>query len=292
MRHNLDIQSVDILVKMYALKNVKLVAESVGKSSSAISKILSKLKMHFEDPLFIQAKNGFEPTTFMDTNIAHFELILTNFDAIQHTTFDPQTLKQDILIYGAPLFLDRFADQLYLAIRQQAPLAKISIRQWNLQARDRLLDGENSVLFTAYDDMLPQVIVQKTVCDICPVFFVREKHPAQTFVDLHDFPLVLIGNSSWNNRRYPLLERLNAIGHNIVCQGEIENSLAIEKLVRRSDSYSVTMSQQLPDDCRAIAMPPLSDLNLKLVMSYHRAKQNDPQKIWLFQLCKQLIEQA
>jgi len=96
MRHNLDIQSVDILVKMYALKNVKLVAESVGKSSSAISKILSKLKMHFEDPLFIQAKNGFEPTTFMDTNIAHFELILTNFDAIQHTTFDPQTLKQDI----------------------------------------------------------------------------------------------------------------------------------------------------------------------------------------------------
>ena len=291
MRYNLDIQSVDVLVKMYELKNVKLVAASLGKSSSAISKILSKLKIHFEDPLFVQAKVGFEPTTFMDTNIAHFELILSNFDAIQHSFFDPNTLKQDIIIYGAALFLDRFADKLYLEIRKQAPLARILIRQWNLEARSRLMEGENAVLFSAYDEMLPQVIIQKIICKITPTFFVRNGHPAHTFHELPDFPLVMIGNSSWDNVRHPLLERLNAIGHNIVCHGEIENTLAIENLVRSSDTYSVTMAQQLPYDCRAIPLPTLSDSNLKLVMSYHRAKQNDPQKKWLFELSEQLINQ-
>lgn len=292
MRYNLDIQSVDVLVKMYELRNVKSVADSLQKSSSAISKILSKLKLHFEDPLFVQSKNGFEPSTFMDTNISHFELILSNLDAIQHTSFSPQTLKQDIIIYGAPLFLDRFADKLYLEIRQQAPLAKISIRQWNLEARSRLIDGENAVLFSIYDETLPQVMIQKTICDISPIFFVRNDHPAHTFKELQDFPLVMTGNASHSHSRYPLLDRLNAIGNNIICQGEIENTLAIENLIRTSDIYSVTMGQQLPHGCRTIELPPLSGLSLNLAMIYHRAKQNDAQKNWLFELSKQLINQA
>lgn len=290
MRHNLDIQSVDVLVKMYELRNVKSVADSLEKSSSAISKILSKLKIHFEDPLFVQTKSGFEPTPFMDNNIGYLELILSNLDAIQHTHFDPKALKQDIIIYGAPLFLDRFADKLYLEIRAQAPLARISIRQWNLEARSRLIEGENAVLFNAYDETLPQVMIQKSLCNISPIFFVRNDHPAHTFKDLKDFPLVMTGNASQSYSRYPLLERLNAIGNNIICQGEIENTLAIENLIRTSNTYSVTMGQQLPNGCRAIELPPLSGLNLNLAMIYHRTKQNDPQKNWLFELSKKLID--
>ncbi|PKF61966.1 LysR family transcriptional regulator [Psychromonas sp. psych-6C06] len=289
MRNNLDIQSIDVLVKMYELSNVKLVANSLDKSSSAISKILSKLKIHFEDPLFVQTKSGFEPTPFMEDNIGYFEHILSNLDAIQHTSFNPQTLKQDIIIYGAPLFLDRFADKLYLEIRKQAPVAKIFIRQWNLEARSRLIAGEDAVLFNAYDETLPQVMMQKTICDISPTFFVRNNHPAHTFQELQAFPLVITGNASQDHFRYPLLQRLNAIGNKVICHGEIENTLAIENLVRSSDIYSVTMGQQFPEGCRAIELPSLSDFNLNLAMIYHRVKQNDPQKKWLFKLSEKII---
>ena len=289
MGHNLDIQSIYVLVKMYELRNVKLVADSLGKTSSAISKILSKLKLHFEDPLFIQGRHGFEPTLFMDTNLAHFECILSTFDSIQHSEFSPKTLKQEIVLYGHALFWDNFGDKLYLALRKEAPLAKISMRQWSLEARSRLVEGENSVLFNTYDETLPQVILQKSICEVAPIFYVRNDHPAHSLEELSHYPFVITRNPGWNDVRYPLLERLAGIGYHVTPTVEVENTLAIENIVRNSDHYSFTMSRLIPENCRGVELPTLSDININCVMSYHRAKQNDPQKDWLYRVSHQIL---
>lgn len=289
MGHNLDIQSIYVLVKMYELRNVKLVADALGKTSSAISKILSKLKLHFEDPLFIQGRQGFEPTLFMDTNLAHFEHILTTFDAIQHSEFSPQTLKQEIILYGHALFWDNFGDKLYLELRNDAPLAKISMRQWSLEARSRLVEGENSVLLNTYDETLPKVILQKPICEVAPIFYVREGHPATKIDDLLNYPFVITRNPGWNDVRYPILERLSGVGYQMTPSVEVENTLAIENIVRHSDHFSFTMSRLIPHGCRGIPLPILSDIKINCVMSYHRAKQNDPQKDWLFQAYSRVL---
>ncbi|MBJ6954678.1 LysR family transcriptional regulator, partial [Vibrio cholerae] len=65
MAINLDIQNILVLKRMYELRNVRLVAEPLGKTSGAISKTLTKMKTQFDDPLFVQTKHGFEPTTFV-----------------------------------------------------------------------------------------------------------------------------------------------------------------------------------------------------------------------------------
>ena len=54
MTINLDMQNVLVLKRMYELRNVRLVAESLGKTSGAISKNLTKMKAQLDDPLFIQ----------------------------------------------------------------------------------------------------------------------------------------------------------------------------------------------------------------------------------------------
>ncbi|OLQ93316.1 LysR family transcriptional regulator [Vibrio panuliri] len=290
MGNNLDIQSIFVLVKMHELRNVKLVADALGKTSSAVSKILSKLKVHFEDPLFVQTRNGFEPTTFIETNIDHFENILSTFDSIQHTDFDPQTLKQEIILYGHALFWDNFGDKLYLALRKEAPHAKFSMRQWNLEARTRLIEGENSVLFGIYDETLPQVIHQRALCHISPAFYVRNDHPAQSFEELKQFPFVITRNPGWHDVRYPLFERLASLGHRITADVEVENTLTIENIVTNSDHFSFTMSRVIPKNCRAIGLP-LTNLNLHCVMSYHRAKQNDPQKSWLYSVGERVLSE-
>ena len=291
MGHNLDIQSIYVLVKMYELRNVKLVADSLAKTSGAISKILSKLKLHFEDPLFIHGRHGFEPTLFMDTNLAHFEHILSTFDSIQHSEFSPATLKQEIVLYAHALFWDNFGDKLYLALRKEAPLAKISMRQWSLEARSRLVEGENSVLFNTYDETLPQVILQKSLCEVSPIFYVRHNHPAHSLEELSQYPFVITRNPGWSDVRYPLLERLSSIGYQVIPTVEVENTLAIENIVRNSDHYSFTMSRLIPENCRGIELPTLSDIKINCVMSYHRAKQNDPQKEWLYSVCHQILSQ-
>ncbi len=58
MTINLDMQNVLVLKRMYELRNMRLVAESLGKTSGAISKNLTKMKVKLDDPLFIQTKNG------------------------------------------------------------------------------------------------------------------------------------------------------------------------------------------------------------------------------------------
>lgn len=73
---NLDIQNILVIKRMYELRNVSLVAESLGKTPGAISKNLAKLKNQLDDPLFIQSKQGFEPTSFVEANMANFDQIL------------------------------------------------------------------------------------------------------------------------------------------------------------------------------------------------------------------------
>ena len=108
---------------MYELRSVGLVAESLGKTSGAISKNLSKLKIQFNDPLFIQTKHCFEPTTFVENNISNFEKILSSIEAIKHQEFSPDSYKGDIKIYANTLFWERFGAKLYFALSKAAPHA-------------------------------------------------------------------------------------------------------------------------------------------------------------------------
>ncbi len=59
MSINLDIQNVLVLKRMYELRSVRLVADSLGKTSGSISKNLTKMKAQLDDPLFIQTKKWF-----------------------------------------------------------------------------------------------------------------------------------------------------------------------------------------------------------------------------------------
>ncbi|MCG9774222.1 LysR family transcriptional regulator, partial [Vibrio diabolicus] len=104
MSINLDIQNVLVLKRMYELRSVRLVADSLGKTSGSISKNLTKMKAQLDDPLFIQTKNGFEPTAFVEANMPHFEQILTSIDSIKPQSFSPANFDGSITIYANTLF--------------------------------------------------------------------------------------------------------------------------------------------------------------------------------------------
>ena len=132
MTINLDMQNVLVLKRMYELRNVRLVAESMSKTSSAISKNLTKMKAQLGDPLFIQTKNGFEPTSFVEANMPHFEKILTSIDAIKPQEFSPSLYSGNVVIYANTLFWDRYGDKLYLQLLEQAPNANYSFLRLSL----------------------------------------------------------------------------------------------------------------------------------------------------------------
>ncbi|MCZ0757301.1 LysR family transcriptional regulator [Vibrio diabolicus] len=290
MSINLDIQNVLVLKRMYELRSVRLVADSLGKTSGSISKNLTKMKAQLDDPLFIQTKNGFEPTAFVEANMPHFEQILTSIDSIKPQSFSPAHFDGSITIYANTLFWDYFGDKFYLELLKHAPKAKFSCLRWGSDAKKRLTEGENAIAIHYFDEDLPQSIIQNELGRGKAVFFVRDEHPAQHFQELENYPFLLFKTPGWNDYRYPLLERLNHMGFRTTPKVEIEHPAMIQKVLLQTDHFGITMSGHVPKGCRSIALPAGLELDVRYVMSCRRSQQQAPINQWLFNVIKDITQ--
>lgn len=289
---NLDLQNIIVLKKMYELRNVSLVADSLGKTSGAISKNLTKLKTQLDDPLFIQTKQGFEPTTFVEENMVNFESILNTAESIKHKEFSPSTLRDRICIYANTLFWDRYGDLLYLALIAEAPHAKFSFLRWGVNPKNRIIDGEKSIAIHNFDETLPQSISQRELGQDKAVFFVREDHPAYDLESLLSYPMVVLKTPGWNDHKYLMLERLKNVGYDITPTCEVEHPVMSHKIVLQSDHFGLTMTHNVPIGCRVIELPKIQGLEVNYVMSCRRARQNDTKHQWLFKLISTVMKQG
>nr|WP_246852515.1 LysR family transcriptional regulator [Vibrio crassostreae] len=275
---------------MYELRNVSLVAESLGKTPGAISKNLAKLKAQLGDPLFIQSKQGFEPTTFVESNIGNFEQILSSIESIKHQEFSPESYQGDIKIYANTLFWERFGSKLYFALSKQAPHANYSFVRWGSNVKNRLIDGEESIAVHYFDETMPQSISQVEFGKEKVVFFVRDAHPAQEFESLANFPTVLFKTPGWNDNKYPILERLRNIGFDVTPKVEVDHPAMIHDVVLKSDYYGITLSGSVPEGCRSIDLPEKLLIDVSYVMSCRRSQQDAPLNQWLLRILKATLK--
>ncbi|CAH7422569.1 LysR family transcriptional regulator [Vibrio chagasii] len=287
---NLDIQNILVIKRMYELRNVSLVAESLGKTPGAISKNLAKLKAQLGDPLFIQSKQGFDPTTFVESNIGNFEQILSSIESIKHQEFSPESYQGDIKIYANTLFWERFGSKLYFALSKQAPHANYSFVRWGSNVKNRLIDGEESIAVHYFDETMPQSISQMEFGKEKVVFFVRDAHPAKEFASLANFPTVLFKTPGWNDNKYPILERLRNIGFDVTPKVEVDHPAMIHDVVLKSDYYGITLSGSVPEGCRSIDLPEILAIDVSYVMSCRRSQKDAPLNQWLLRILKATLK--
>lgn len=287
---NLDIQNILVIKRMYELRNVGLVAKSLGKTSGAISKNLSKLKIQLNDPLFIQTKHGFEPTTFVEANIDNFEQILSSIEAIKHQEFSPESYQGEIKIYANTLFWERFGSKLYFMLNKEAPHAHFSLVRWGSNVKNRIIEGEEAIAVHYFDESLPQSISQKEIGKGKVVFFVREEHKAQDFESLVNYPIILFKTPGWNDNKYPILNRLRNVGFDVEPTVEVDHPAMIHDIVQKSDYFGITLDGSVPDGCRSIDLPEKLTIDVSYVMSCRRSQKDAPLNLWLFQMLKSTLE--
>lgn len=287
---NLDIQNILVIKRMYELRNVGLVAESLGKTPGAISKNLSKLRVQLDDPLFIQTKHGFEPTTFIENNIDNFEQILSSVEAIKHQEFCPVSYQGDVKIYANTLFWERFGSKLYLTLSKEAPHARFSLERWSTNVKNRIIEGEDAIAVHYFDESLPQSISQKEIGKGKVVFFVREDHKAQSFKSLVNYPIILFKTPGWNDNKYPILDRLRNIGFHVDPKVEADHPAMIHDIVLKSDYFGITLDGSVPEGCRSIDLPEKLTIDVSYVMSCRRSQKDAPLNQWLFQMLKSTLK--
>ncbi|USD67179.1 LysR family transcriptional regulator [Vibrio sp. SCSIO 43136] len=286
----MDLKSIQTLVKLYDLGSVKDVAQSEGKTSSSVSKTITKLKQQLNDPLFVLNQQRFEPTNFLQQNISHFRDILASFDKVGEQSFEPSECFGPIVIYAQSHFYEVYGDELYQALHAQAPNATIRFNSWSNASRNKLQEGEGDIAIHVQEDELPQAIQQTTVAKRELGFLVRQDHPAQDIKDLVNYPVMVLHTPGWNDKRYHMLERLQSIGLDYHINLVIEQHSLRNKILLNGDHCSMAPSNHVPEGLKMIPIPNNLALELNFVVSYRRSQRDNPKIIWLKKVAKSILE--
>ncbi len=140
---NIDLNLMLLFLKVYKIRNLSKVSNTLGMSQPGVSLALGRLRDHFEDPLFVRTPMGMEPTDFAH---ALCPSIQQSADSLQSSLlfrmdFVPTESDRNFRIamteFGLMLFLPLILKQLSAV----APKVTLSVSQVTTEIENELTDG-------------------------------------------------------------------------------------------------------------------------------------------------------
>jgi DNA-binding transcriptional LysR family regulator len=278
---------LNLLVAFRALmthQNVSTAARDLGITQPALSHALTRLRAHYEDPLFFRAKGVMQPSPrafeIYEPIAEALEQIAGTFDS----TWDPASVHRTFhigLVGYASLFL---VPALMLMLRTEAPGIQLLVDYMSAGHANRLLGGPNlDFAIGTLPNKNPAHLIEPLSVDRF-VVIARRSHPE------------IAGNLS--REEYTRLEHVRIpiyagiVDQSLRSQGvtrsfsiELENVLAIPFLVSRSNLLA-TVPERLAFVFRGfcklnVFAVPFNIPYHRVNVIWHRRAQNDPAHAWL-----------
>jgi DNA-binding transcriptional LysR family regulator len=127
---DVDLNLLLVLRELLEQRSVSRAAEQLGRTQSAVSHSLARLRETFGDPLFVRAGRGLEATPFAESLVEPVESCLGSLSSLffSRGDFDPALLERRFVIvaadYGEMVVLDPLVHQL----RKLAPGVDLEVR--------------------------------------------------------------------------------------------------------------------------------------------------------------------
>ncbi|ABZ76450.1 transcriptional regulator, LysR family [Shewanella halifaxensis HAW-EB4] len=159
MEREIDLNLLKMLVLLNKYRNMKLVGRKLGKTESAISKSLSRLREHTNDKLFVRGAAGLEPTEFTSSLIPKITQALDLIDdAFLSTQFDPKEYKKPITIALNGITFESNGTEIYQKVHSSFPNAEIRLQSWSNSTKELIIEGEIDIGIQLFDASLNQSI--------------------------------------------------------------------------------------------------------------------------------------
>lgn len=128
-RH-LDLNLIIYLDALLAERSVSRAAERVHISQSAMSDALARLRVYFQDKLFIQVGRSMVPTPLAASMLQPIRDILLQVDSVASTNvqFDPRSSRRNISILASDYVTDVLLNKALLRMSREAPGITAEIR--------------------------------------------------------------------------------------------------------------------------------------------------------------------
>lgn len=169
MKTQLDLNLLFIAESLYRTLNVSKTAVELGMSQSAVSHALTKLRDHFNDPLFVRVSKGMAATDLAKDLKESIEALTQQGRELAQKSekFDPKKAKGRISIATTDMLEIIIMPGLLKRIRKEAPNLQISIRPTGGDLpKTELENGTIDIGLAGFYKNLPEGFYQRKVLDV------------------------------------------------------------------------------------------------------------------------------
>lgn len=296
----LDLGLLRVFEALMTERQVTRAARRLNLTQSAVSNALARLRLLFDDELFIRTARGMEPT-MLATEIAR--PIIAALDNLRGAltkaaSFDPASATVTFRLAMSEYAELVLAPRLIGRLRALAPSAHLAIRHAEKEDALRLIEEDAVELAIG---MLPKGAPQMSQASLLKdrlVTLLRRDHPAakrltrQRFLD---FPHILI--SAAGNRRGAVDRVLAREGAARNLATVVSHLSTVPQVLRDSD-YLCTLPERVAREIAApyglVIVPTPVEVEdfIALGMAWHRRHDRQPAALWLRGVIEEICRMA
>ncbi|MGF1750182.1 MULTISPECIES: LysR family transcriptional regulator [Vibrio] len=290
-----DFNLLKVLVMIYQYRNLTTVAAHLGKTESAVSKHLSKLREQLKDPLFVRTVEGFEPTHYLERIIPGIEQGLKSVEqALQHgETFDAENYEQSIRLAFYNVALEQFGEPIYQAVREAFPKAMIELRTWRESTYQDLGNGKIHLGVQIFNEDCPKSIYQTNLFHIEIGALVGRQSSIQTWQDVFEHPSIFFEVRGWNDIHQRLIKLMDQNNYHLDYRLRLDN-LTTTYQVLRQHNYSALLARHLVagSEFRFIPFPENIQPHTPLVACMKQSNRQSPLHMMLHKIVKKVMSSS
>ena len=284
-----DLNLLVVFDAIFREKSLTRAGQRLNLSQPAISHSLSRLRVAFEDPLFVRHGNQMEPTPLAEELRQNVRNIL---DLAENTledkgSFEPERSTRTFYIGIQDYPMLPLFPRLILVLKPEAPQIKIRTRHLSKERRKNALeDGELDLVIGITQDFGSNIQQQEIFRDKEVCIF-RKDHPViGNDLTLEEYlKAEFISQASNDLEENPIDIQLQEMGHQRKIRLAVDNEIIIPQLVSKTD-YLANVTQLVAKEFAArlpinILPIPIPVEEFQIVQYWHIRNQEDAAHNWL-----------
>ena len=284
--HRVDLNLLVVFEVLMDTRSVTATAEKIGRTQSAVSHSLARLRDQLGDPLLVRVGGKMQPSPFAEAIIEDVRPILRSIRRVitPRTLFDPAT--SDRVFRIALPTLTKVIAEVSARIEADAPGVKIEWLPAHQDVYAALSDGLIDLAHLGGDPRLPDGLVEQVVEPFSWVTFARRDHPAVANWGLEvwrRYPHVMVNVTRSLQNPFPVSGTSDAETRRVSAM--IGDSAGIASTLAQSDFLGTFPPILLAWDMEAhdlVAMKPPVDLGPVFIRFFWSSRlANDAGGIWI-----------
>ena len=300
--HKLDLNLLSVLVALMDAGSVSQAAVELGLGQPSVSGSLAKLRVHFNDPLFVRSTRGMAPTPRGAEIVSIARDILKQVrERLQpEVVFDPAAATRPFTFALSDVGETVFLPKLLKRLTEAAPDAQVrSVSLRPAQLQQALEEAEVDLAIGYFPDLRGNDCFQQRLMTHHFVCLLRTDHPIQgSRLTLGEFLSLEHAVVHSSGRSQEVFEAfLEARGLTRRVRLFTPHFMSIPRLIAQSDMvvtvpHAVGIQYARPGHQLRVIEPPFKSPLIELKQHWHRKLHKDARNVWLRGLVSQLFNEA